>query len=49
MVYFAKSKIGALVLGATCPVVLTSRADSPEAKLYSIALAVLQADFQKRT
>jgi len=49
MVYFAKSKIGALVLGASAPVVLTSRADSPEAKLYSIALAVLQASNQKRS
>ncbi|MCH5584217.1 phosphate butyryltransferase [Shimazuella sp. AN120528] len=43
MVYFAKAKIGALVLGARAPVVLTSRADSAEAKLYSIALAVVQA------
>lgn len=43
MVYFAKAKIGALVLGAKAPVVLTSRADSAEAKLYSIALAVVQA------
>ncbi|WP_108025987.1 phosphate butyryltransferase [Melghirimyces profundicolus] len=44
MVYFAKAKIGALVLGASVPVVLTSRADSHEAKLHSIALAVLEAD-----
>jgi phosphate butyryltransferase len=43
MVYFAKAKIGAVVLGAKAPVVLTSRADSAEAKLYSIALAVVQA------
>lgn len=43
MVYFAKAKIGALVLGAKAPVVLTSRADSAEAKLNSIALAVVQA------
>ncbi|MBA4495018.1 phosphate butyryltransferase [Paenactinomyces guangxiensis] len=49
LVYFAKSKIGALVLGAKVPVVLTSRADTHEAKLYSIALAVLQADYQKRS
>lgn len=49
MVYFAKSKIGALVLGATAPVVLTSRADTHEAKMYSIAMAVLQADYQKRS
>ncbi|WP_051271152.1 phosphate butyryltransferase [Shimazuella kribbensis] len=43
MVYFANAKIGALVLGAKAPIVLTSRADSAEAKLYSIALAVVQA------
>lgn len=49
LVYFAKSKIGALVLGARVPVVLTSRTDSPEAKLHSIALAVLQADYQKQS
>ncbi|MFC7441009.1 phosphate butyryltransferase [Laceyella putida] len=48
LVYFGKSKIGALVLGAAAPIVLTSRADSPEAKMYSIALAVLQAASQKR-
>nr|WP_224749715.1 phosphate butyryltransferase [Polycladospora coralii] len=48
LVYFANSKIGALVLGAKSPIVLTSRSDSSEAKLYSIALAVLQADNQKR-
>ncbi|WP_124727228.1 phosphate butyryltransferase [Staphylospora marina] len=47
LVYFAGAKIGALVLGASAPVVLTSRADSPEAKLYSIALAVLQAAAKK--
>ncbi|WP_374709312.1 phosphate butyryltransferase [Desmospora profundinema] len=47
MVYFAKAKIGALVLGASAPVVLTSRADTHEAKLYSIALAVLEADRMK--
>ncbi|OYD09985.1 phosphate butyryltransferase [Paludifilum halophilum] len=47
MVYFAKARIGALVQGASVPVVLTSRADSHEAKLNSIALAVLQADYRK--
>jgi phosphate butyryltransferase len=46
--YFAKARLGAIVMGAAVPVVLTSRADSPEAKMNSIALAVLQADYQKR-
>jgi phosphate butyryltransferase len=48
IVYFAKANIGALVLGAAAPVILTSRADSAEAKLYSIAMAVIQADYKKR-
>ena len=37
----------AFLVGAAAPVVLTSRADSPEAKLYSIALAVLMANLQR--
>ena len=41
LTYFAKVKIGGIVVGATAPVVLTSRADSPQAKLNSIALAVV--------
>jgi phosphate butyryltransferase len=49
MVYFAKSKMGGLVLGARCPIILTSRTDSPEAKLHSIVLAILQAAFQKNS
>lgn len=43
MVYFAGAQMGGLVVGAKAPVVLTSRADSHEAKLYSIGLAVLTA------
>lgn len=39
LVYFAKAKVGALVIGAKAPIILTSRADSDQAKLYSIALA----------
>lgn len=38
--YFAKAKVGAVIEGAKVPIVLTSRADSAESKLYSIALAV---------
>lgn len=45
LVYFARAKLAALVVGAKAPVVLTSRADSHEAKLYSIALAVLTAQY----
>ncbi len=43
MVYFAKAKTAGLVLGAKAPVILTSRSDSAETKLYSIASAVALA------
>lgn len=43
LTYYAGSESAGLVLGATRPVVLVSRADPPEAKLYSIALACLAA------
>lgn len=41
MVYFAGAPLAGLVLGAAKPVVLTSRADSFEAKILSVALAAL--------
>ncbi|MDR3589918.1 MAG: bifunctional enoyl-CoA hydratase/phosphate acetyltransferase [Negativicutes bacterium] len=41
MVYFGGTPVAGLVLGAAKPVVLTSRADSFEAKIMSIALAAL--------
>ena len=41
LVYIARSKIAGLVLGAAKPVVVTSRADTYEAKLMSIALGAL--------
>ncbi|WHX99230.1 phosphate butyryltransferase [Neobacillus sp. DY30] len=40
LVYFAKAKVGAVIAGAKAPIVLTSRADSAESKLYSLALAI---------
>ncbi len=40
LVYFAKAKVGAVIAGARAPIVLTSRADSAESKLYSLALAI---------
>lgn len=45
LVYFAKARPAGIIMGAKCPVVLLSRADSPDAKLMSIALGVLSADF----
>lgn len=41
LIYYAGGKMAGLVLGATHPIVLTSRADTAEGKLYSIALACL--------
>ncbi|MCK5820867.1 MAG: phosphate butyryltransferase, partial [Bacteroidales bacterium] len=38
---FSDSKIAAVVLGASAPIVLTSRADSEESKLNSIMLAAV--------
>lgn len=43
MVFFAGAKNAGVIVGAKAPIVLTSRADSDEAKLYSIALGVLCA------
>lgn len=39
LAYFAGSKVASVVLGASAPIVLTSRSDSEEAKLNSILLA----------
>ncbi len=43
LAFLAPSENAGLILGAKAPVVLTSRADSDETKLYSIALSVLMA------
>ncbi len=41
VVYFAGGKIGGVVVGAKVPIVLVSRADAMDSKLFSIALGVL--------
>lgn len=41
LVFLAGAEDGGLVLGARCPVMLTSRADSPAARIASAALAQL--------
>ena len=46
IVYCSKNETAGLILGASAPIVLTSRADSARAKLLSIAAAVALADFQ---
>jgi len=40
LIYFAKAKVGSVIAGAKAPIVLTSRSDSAECKLYSLALAI---------
>ncbi|WP_404403696.1 phosphate butyryltransferase [Jeotgalibacillus malaysiensis] len=40
LMYFGNSKVGAVISGAKAPIVLTSRADSAESKLHSLALAI---------
>lgn len=41
LMYYAHAKMAGLVVGAEYPIVLTSRAETPEGKLNSIALACL--------
>lgn len=43
LVYFANVKAAGLVVGARAPIVVTSRAETHETKLHSIALAALVA------
>lgn len=40
LMYFAKAKVGGIIQGARAPIVLTSRSDSAESKLYSLVLAI---------
>ena len=41
LTYFAKAESAGIIMGAKCPVVLVSRADSAKSKLYSIALGAV--------
>jgi len=45
--YTAECYLGAILLGAKAPVILTSRADSFESKVNSMALAAMQAMAQE--
>lgn len=44
LTYTTEAKNGGLLAGAAAPVIVTSRADSPETKLNSIAIAALVAE-----
>ncbi len=48
LVHFAKVKNGNLITGTAAPVILTSRSDSFEVKVNSLALGVLVADSLKK-
>lgn len=43
LTYFGNAKSAGVIMGAKCPVVLVSRADTHESKLYSIALGSVVA------
>lgn len=47
ILYFAKGESGGIVVGARVPLILLSRAETPETKIRSIAIAVLTAAAQK--
>ncbi len=46
LIFLANSELGAVVMGAKNPVVLTSRADSAESKLCSLVLSGIVAAYQ---
>ncbi|KXZ21458.1 phosphate butyryltransferase [Bacillus nakamurai] len=46
MIYFAKANVAGVITGAKAPIALTSRADTAENKLYSIALAICASQEQ---
>jgi phosphate acetyltransferase len=48
LAYFAKADSAGIVLGARVPVVLTSRADSPRARMASCAVGTLYAHARRR-
>ncbi|TYL83397.1 phosphate acetyltransferase [Bradyrhizobium cytisi] len=48
LAYFAKADGAGIVLGARVPVILTSRADSPRARMASCAVAALYANARRQ-
>lgn len=42
--YLGQGRVAGVIAGAAAPIILTSRSDTPEAKLHSIATAVLMAE-----
>ncbi len=48
LTFLGNADAAGIVLGARVPVVLTSRADTPRARMASCAVAALFADYQRR-
>lgn len=44
ILYFANGESGGVVIGAKVPLILLSRAETPETKIHSIAIAILMAN-----
>ncbi len=40
LIYFAGAKVGGIITGAKAPIILLSRSDTPDRKLYSIAFGI---------
>jgi len=43
LIYLAHAEAAGVVMGAACPIILTSRADNDKARLASCAVAALAA------
>ncbi len=48
ILYFAKGESGGVVMGARVPLILLSRAESPETKIRSIAIGILAVSAERR-
>ncbi len=48
LVFFAKARVASMIVGASAPIVLTSRSDSEQAKFDSILLAAVVAKNHKK-
>lgn len=49
LVFFARAKVASMIVGASAPIVLTSRSDSEQAKFDSILLAAVAANDHKKS
>ncbi|MDU2065216.1 MAG: bifunctional enoyl-CoA hydratase/phosphate acetyltransferase [Sporomusaceae bacterium] len=48
LIYYSGAKMAGVILGTTHPVVMTSRSDNAEGKLYSLALACMASPRQRQ-